>query len=73
MLSYGFIETTGEAVDIAQITAFTFGVGAVLMVSGLAIATVILWRELGTLDPRKAFRSSRYGAMRTGVPTGTRL
>jgi hypothetical protein len=73
MLSYGFVETTGEAVDIAQITAFTFGVGAVLMVSGLVLATFIVWRELGTLDPRKAFRSSRYGAMSTGVPTGTRL
>ena len=59
MLSYGFVETTGHAVSIAQITAFTFGVGAVLMVSGLAIATVILWRELGTLNPRKALRAAR--------------
>ncbi len=59
MLSYGFVETTGQAVDIAQITAFTFGVGTVLMLSGLAIASVILWRELGTLNPRKALRAAR--------------
>lgn len=72
MLSYGFAETTGQAVDIAQITAFTFGVGTVLMVSGLALATAILWRQLGTLNPRKVLRASRYGAMSTGVPTGTR-
>jgi hypothetical protein len=72
MLSYGFAETTGQAVDIAQITAFTFGVGCVLMVSGLAVATAILWRQLGTLNPRKVLRASRYGAISTGVPTGTR-
>ncbi len=59
MLSYGFVETTGQAVDIAQITAFTFGVGAVLMISGLVLATFILWRELGTLNPRRAFRAAR--------------
>ena len=29
MLSYGFVEVTGQPVDIAAITAFTFGVGAV--------------------------------------------
>ncbi len=88
MLSYGFVETTGHAVSIAQITAFTFGVGAVLMVSGLVLATFILWLELGTLNPRKAFHAAReaaghpeeaaaatpesYDAMSTGAPTGTR-
>jgi hypothetical protein len=59
MLSYGFVETTGQPVDIAQITAFTFGVGTVLMVSGLVIASAIVWRELGTLNPRKALRAAR--------------
>ena len=34
MLSYGFVEVTGRPVDIAAITAFTFGVGAVLLVAG---------------------------------------
>ena len=33
MLSYGFVEVTGHPVDIAAITAFTFGVGAVMAVS----------------------------------------
>ncbi|MCW2997637.1 MAG: flippase-like protein [Solirubrobacterales bacterium] len=59
MLSYGFVETTGQAVDIGQITAFTFGVGTVLMLSGLLIATAIVWRELGTLNPRNALRAAR--------------
>ncbi len=62
MLSYGFVETTGRAVSIAQITAFTFGVGAVLMVSGLVLATFILWNELGTLNPRQAFRVAQRSA-----------
>ena len=30
MLSYGFVEVTGRPVDIAAITAFTFGVGAMM-------------------------------------------
>ena len=38
MLSYGFVEVTGRPVDIAAITAFTFGVGAVMALSGLAVA-----------------------------------
>ena len=37
MLSYGFVETTGHAVDIAAITTFTFGVGALMMVAGLIV------------------------------------
>jgi hypothetical protein len=68
MLSYGFVETTGQAVDIAQITAFTFGVGTVLMLSGLILASVILWRELGTLNPRKAFRAARAESRRGAEP-----
>jgi Lysylphosphatidylglycerol synthase TM region len=55
MLSYGFVEITGEAVDIASITAFTFGVGFVLMVSALAVSLGVLFHELGTLSPRRAF------------------
>ena len=34
MLSYGFVEVTGHPVDIAAITAFTFGVGAVMALAG---------------------------------------
>jgi hypothetical protein len=59
MLSYGFVEVTGRPVDIAAITAFTFGVGAVMALSGLAVATVILAQEFGTLSPRRAVAAAR--------------
>jgi Lysylphosphatidylglycerol synthase TM region len=59
MLSYGFVEVTGQTVDIAQITAFTFGVGAVLSASGLLVAAVILAREFGTLSPKSALAAAR--------------
>lgn len=86
MLSYGFVEVTGKVVDIAEITAFTFGVGAVLLVAGLLVSAVILAREFETLNPRAAIAKARAGLagggrregpepylMSTGVPTGTRL
>lgn len=59
MLAYGFVEVTGQAVDIAAITAFSFGVGAVLLVVGLAISAAILARELGTPSPRRALERLR--------------
>jgi uncharacterized membrane protein YbhN (UPF0104 family) len=59
MLSYGFVEVTGQAVDIAAITAFTFGVGALLLVAGLLIAGAILVSEFGTLSPRRALAAAR--------------
>lgn len=62
MLSYGFVEVTGHPVDIAAITAFTFGVGAVMAVTGLAVAAVILLQEFGTLSPRRAMAAARAGA-----------
>jgi Lysylphosphatidylglycerol synthase TM region len=65
MLSYGFVEVTGKSVDIAAITAFTFGVGAVLSISGLLVAAVILAREFGTLSPRTAMAAARQ---RVGAP-----
>jgi hypothetical protein len=52
MLTYGFVAVTDEAVDIASITAFAFGMGAALLMSGLAISIAILGRELGTASPR---------------------
>lgn len=52
MLTYGFVEVTGEAIDIARISAFTFGVGATLLVTGLVISVAILGGELGTVWPR---------------------
>jgi hypothetical protein len=65
MLSYGFVEVTGKTVDIAAITAFTFGVGAVLSISGLFVAGIILAREFGTLSPRTAMAAARR---RVGAP-----
>jgi Lysylphosphatidylglycerol synthase TM region len=61
MLSYGFVEVTGRPVDIAAITAFTFGVSAMMAVSGLAVATVILAQEFGTLSPLRALAAARRG------------
>ena len=51
MLTYGFVAVTGEAVDIAQLTAFSFGVGATLTAAGFAIAIAILGREVGAGSP----------------------
>ena len=62
MLSYGFVEVTGHPVDIAAITAFTFGVGAVVAMAGLLVAVVILVQEFGTLSPRRALERPRAAA-----------
>jgi hypothetical protein len=59
MLSYGFVEVTGHQVDIAAITAFTFGVGAILALAGLVLALGILAHECGTLSPRRAWTTAR--------------
>src|SRR3954469_8524903 len=70
MLSYGFVEVTGQAVDIAAITTFTFGVGAVLMLAGLVIALTIIGREFGTLSPRRALAAARAAiGPRSPAPT----
>jgi uncharacterized membrane protein YbhN (UPF0104 family) len=70
MLSYGFVEVTHEAVDIAAITTFTFGVGAVPMLTGLVIALTIIAREFGTLSPRRALAAARAAlAARPAAPT----
>jgi uncharacterized membrane protein YbhN (UPF0104 family) len=59
MLSYGLVELTGKPVDIASVSAFSFGVGAVTMLVGLAISISILVPALGTASPRKALRTAR--------------
>lgn len=59
MLSYGFVEITGQVVDIASITAFSFGVGFVLLITGLVLSFALVWREFGTLSPRRAVRAAR--------------
>jgi Lysylphosphatidylglycerol synthase TM region len=52
MLTYGFVEVTGEAVDLAQLVAFSFGVSAIVFVVGFSISLAILARELSTASPR---------------------
>jgi len=59
MLSYGFVEVTGQSVDIAAITVFTVGVGAVLMLVGLAVGLSSMAMELETRSPRHAVREMR--------------
>ena len=59
MLSYGFVEVTGQSVDIAQITTFTFGVSAVTLVFSLAIAGGILAKTFGTVSPRRAVDAAK--------------
>jgi hypothetical protein len=70
MLSYGLPEVTGQPVDIANITAFSFVVGAVLLVVSLTISLVIISRVLGTLNPRHAVRKAReaVGDLRHRAP-----
>ncbi|MBI5105831.1 MAG: flippase-like domain-containing protein [Solirubrobacterales bacterium] len=73
MLSYGFVEVTGQAVDIAAITAFTVGVGALLMVTGLLVGLVALGAELETWSPRTAVAHARaaVAARRAATSTST--
>jgi hypothetical protein len=68
MLSYGFVEVTGHPVDIAAITAFGFGVGAAMSVSGLIVATVILAQEFGTLSPRRALAAAQASTTEIAEP-----
>jgi hypothetical protein len=59
MLSYGFVATTGHSVDIAAITAFTVGAGAVQGMAGLVAALTILGVECETWSPRRALAMAR--------------
>jgi uncharacterized membrane protein YbhN (UPF0104 family) len=69
MLSYGFVEVTGHAVDIAEITTFTFGVGAVLTLTGLLVSLGCLGAELGTWSPRHALATARQAVARHRATT----
>jgi Lysylphosphatidylglycerol synthase TM region len=62
LLSYGFVQVTGQHIDIATITAFTFGVSAVLALAGLVLALTIIAGEFGTLSPRRALAIARQRA-----------
>jgi hypothetical protein len=66
MLSYGFVEVTGQAIDIARITAFSFGAGALLFVTGFAISMAILRQELGAAAVRALLGRLRSRLVRPG-------
>lgn len=70
MLSYGLPEITGQPVDIASITAFTVVVSGLLLVISLVISLVIIFRVLGTLNPRHAVHRARIavGELRRRAP-----
>jgi len=53
------VEVSDQPVDIAQITAFSFGVSFVLLVVTLLIALAIIGRVFGTLNPRHAVAKAR--------------
>jgi uncharacterized membrane protein YbhN (UPF0104 family) len=72
MLSYGFVEVTGQAVDIAAVTAFSVGVGAILGAASLAVAVVVLTQEFGTRSPARAVAVARAAlAARSPAPAPT--
>jgi hypothetical protein len=70
MLSYGLPEVTHQPVDIANITAFTFVVSSVLLAISLVVSLIIIFRVLGTLNPRHAVRKARaaVGELRQRSP-----
>jgi hypothetical protein len=72
MLSYGFAAVTGQPVDIAVITAFTLGVGAILIVTAVAIAVALLALECDTRSPRRALAAARTWGPRRARPAYAR-
>jgi hypothetical protein len=58
-LSYGLAAISGRPAAAAEVTAFTLGTSATLLAAMLAIATVLIVRELGTRSPWRAVRSAR--------------
>jgi uncharacterized membrane protein YbhN (UPF0104 family) len=71
MLSYGFVEITHLAVDIAAITAFTVGVGVLLMLAGLLAGLIALAAELETWSPRHALATAREAVAARRAATAT--
>lgn len=69
VLTYGLVEVTDRPVDPAAVSAFTFGVSAILFLVMLAISLVVVAGELQTISPRCALRRARarlrgHGRMR---------
>lgn len=66
LLSWLLESMTGEAVSLVQITSYSLGTGMILAVVGVAIATAIIAREIGSASARRLLRHlRRHGA---GVP-----
>jgi hypothetical protein len=63
LLSYGFVEVTDKSVDVANITAFWFGVGAANLVVGLAISLGVVGSTLSAWSPRRAIAAARSAAV----------
>ena len=72
LLSYGLVELTGQPVDVASVSAFSFGVGAVQLISGLAISVGILGATLGTFSPRSALRTAKAAFAKPLTPRSQR-
>lgn len=58
-LSSGLPALSGQPADPVAIAAFTLGTGATLLVVMVAIATVLILRELGTASPWRAVKRAR--------------
>lgn len=65
MLSYGFVEVTGQSIDMARILTFTTGVGAATLAVNLALGAGGLMTELRA-SPRRAFRMAREAVVARG-------
>jgi hypothetical protein len=72
MLYYGFAEVTGDPIDVAQITAFSFGTGVAHLVVGLLISAIVIGRELGTLSPKRAVTAAREAFTRRRAQAAAR-
>jgi hypothetical protein len=71
MLSYGLVEVTGQQVDIARITAFSFGVSFVLLIVSVAISLAIIGKMLGTINPKHAIAKVRASIAERREPDAT--
>ena len=65
MLTYGFVEVTGHAIDVARILTFTTGAGAATLAVNLALGAGGLMAELEA-SPRRAFRMAREAVAARG-------
>jgi uncharacterized membrane protein YbhN (UPF0104 family) len=72
MLYYGFGEVTGDKIEVAKITAFSFGTGAAHTAVGLLISAIVIGRELDTLSPKRAVAAAREALTRRRAQAAAR-